>query len=644
MKRGLQSANAGFRLHRELQLNGSYRGIRPHWVFAGWPLWLRACGVLLLLLCWPAAQAASADDANITLQAGREEYTVSLQLLYLEDAEHALDVNGARQALAQGRFQGGQTQALNLGFTESAYWFYLRIHNQNSPRQLWVLESLYSIMDQLDVYYFHADGRTQHQQAGDSVMFHQRAKAHHNINFSLDLAAGETVDVFIRAQTTGAIQMPMVLWSEQAFADKVSIEQIVFGLYYGMLFSLGIYNLLLFLVIRDRNYLLYVLYIASYGLFQVSLNGLAFQYLWPDSPDWNNRSIACLMGIGMFYIMLFSHSFLALKTNSPVMSKVLIGLMVTYLAIAASTYVLPYQHVIRTGTLAAMLGVVCIMVATVTCLIKRFRPARYFFVSWAVLLLGMLAYTLKTFSLLPANFVTEYAIQIGSVLEVLLLSLALADRIKILQEENQRMQARVNEELEQHVRERTLELERANRKLEELSTTDGLTGLKNRRFFNEVFALECKRTSRSADHLSVILIDIDHFKNLNDSYGHLLGDECIKGVANAIAKAAFRQTDTKCRYGGEEFVVLMPSTPAEGALRVAANIQEAIRTLAIPHQGKTIAVTASLGVATVASDREDAVRDVLAQADQALYQAKASGRNAVVSFSRGFTSGQVKKA
>jgi diguanylate cyclase len=622
-------------------LNGSYRGLSLH---HGYPVWRLLCCLLLLVLPGVLQAAVTPQDAQINLQAGRNEYVLSLHLQYLEDADHTLDLDGARQALQAGRFQGGQTQALNLGFTESAYWFYLRIHNRNSTRNQWVLESLYSIMDQLDVYYRFNDGREQHQQAGDSVMFHQRARAHHNINFGLELAAGETVDVFIRAQTTGAIQMPVMLWSEVAFADKVSTEQIVFGLYYGMLFSLGIYNLLLFLVIRDRNYLLYVFYIASYGLFQMSLNGLAFQYLWPDSPDWNNRSIACLMGIGMFFITLFSHSFLALKNNSPFLSKVFIGFMVVYLGIAAATFVLPYQLVIRTGTLASTFGVLCIMTSAVVCLIKRFRPARYFFVSWAVLLLGMLAYTLKTFSLLPANFITEYAIQIGSVLEVLLLSLALADRIRILQDENQRMQARVNEELEQHVRERTLELERANRKLEELSTTDGLTGLKNRRHFNEVFALECKRTSRSGDTLSVILIDIDHFKNLNDSYGHLLGDECIKAVADAIAKAAFRQTDTKCRYGGEEFVVLMPSTPAEGALRVAGNIQEAIRALEIPHQGKKLAVTASLGVATVASEHEDAVRDVLAQADQALYQAKASGRNAVVSFSRGFTSGQVKKA
>ncbi|MEZ5504933.1 MAG: GGDEF domain-containing protein [Gammaproteobacteria bacterium] len=169
-----------------------------------------------------------------------------------------------------------------------------------------------------------------------------------------------------------------------------------------------------------------------------------------------------------------------------------------------------------------------------------------------------------------------------------------------------------------------------------MSTTDGLTGLKNRRFFNEAFALECKRTSRSGDSLSVILIDIDHFKNLNDRYGHLLGDECIKAVADVIQRTAFRQTDTKCRYGGEEFVVLMPATPIEGALRVANHILDGIRQLKIPCHDREIMVTASLGVATVTHEREDALHDVLEQADQALYQAKSSGRNAVVAFSRSY--------
>lgn len=596
--------------------------------------------MLCLSVC--VAPALWADQADISLQRQTVELDLSRALLYRADPEHQLDIAAAMQALQQGEYQGGQTQAFNFGFTDSAYWFYVHIRNESSPEQQWIIESQYPILDQLDVYYRYADGREMHQQAGDTVAFAARSKAHHTINFALNLAQGEQVEVFIRVQTTGAVQMPLKIWTEDAFADRISAEQMAFGLYYGMLLALLLYNLLLFVVIRDVNYLLYVLYIASYGLFQFSLNGLSFQYLWPESPQWNNHSIAFLIGTGLLFITLFSRSFLSLKQNSPALDRVLIGFMVFFVGIAIFTFVVPYKHAIRTATLGALLAAITIMISAVVCWLKQYRPARYFLLSWIALLTGMVAYTLKSFSLLPSNFVTEYAIQFGSALEMILLSLALADRIKILQEENQRMQIQVQEKLEQHVQERTLELERANRKLEELSTTDALTGLKNRRYFNEAFALECKRASRNGDSLSVILIDIDHFKNINDSYGHLLGDECIKAIAAAIQQAAYRQTDTKCRYGGEEFVVLMPSTPADGALQVAANIQTAIRALAIPWQDKTLALTASLGVATVVSEREDAMQDVLAQADQALYQAKASGRNATVAFSRSFSAAQFK--
>ena len=597
------------------------------------PVRWRLCFCLLLCVMPLSAQA---NQALVTLDATTSRQELSLALLYLEDSAHALDIDSARQAYRDGRFQGGQTHAYNFGFTEAAFWFYVRIENSGSAEDEWIVESLYPILDQLDFYAVYDDGRIVHQRAGDSVPFAARSKPHHTANFALDLPTGVSADIFIRVQTTGAVQMPLRLWTEDAFAERISSEQILFGFYYGTLLSLLLYNLLLFMVIRDVNYLFYVLYIGSYGLFQFSLNGLSFQYLWPESPQWNNHSIAFLIGTGLFFIALFSRSFLALKQNSPSLDKVLIGFMVFFAGVSLMTFVVPYKHAIRVATLGALFAVIFVMVSAVVCWLKSYRPARYFVLSWLLLLTGMAAYALKSFSLLPSNFVTEYAIQFGSALEMVLLSLALADRIKILQEQNQRMQRQVNESLEQHVRERTLELERANRQLQELSTTDGLTGLKNRRYFNEAFALECKRTSRSGDSLSVILIDIDHFKNLNDRYGHLLGDECIKAVADVIQHTAFRQTDTKCRYGGEEFVVLMPATPIEGALRVANHILDAIRQLKIPCHDREIMVTASLGVATVTHDREDAVRDVLEQADQALYQAKSAGRNAVVAFSRSY--------
>src|SRR5690606_29513222 len=128
--------------------------------------------------------------------------------------------------------------------------------------------------------------------------------------------------------------------------------------------------------------------------------------------------------------------------------------------------------------------------------------------------------------LLPANFLTDHAIQIGSAFEVVLLSMALADRLRIVTQENQRMQTAHTEELEARVRERTQALEEANRRLAALSATDGLTGVFNRRHFDQQLRLECNRGARRGP-LSVLMVDVDHFKRLNDTYGHQVGDACL---------------------------------------------------------------------------------------------------------------------
>ncbi|NRF71103.1 diguanylate cyclase [Aquincola sp. S2] len=179
------------------------------------------------------------------------------------------------------------------------------------------------------------------------------------------------------------------------------------------------------------------------------------------------------------------------------------------------------------------------------------------------------------------------------------------------------------------------ERHRLEARLRELASVDGLTGIANRRVFDEVLARECQRAQRSGPPLSLVMADIDHFKRYNDRHGHQAGDDCLRQVARAIATAVGRVGDLAARYGGEEFAVVLPNTDAAAAALVAERIRAAVAALALPHGASETAacVTVSLGVATLAAQplpgAADTPQTLLARADQALYRAKAAGRNRV---------------
>jgi diguanylate cyclase (GGDEF)-like protein len=185
--------------------------------------------------------------------------------------------------------------------------------------------------------------------------------------------------------------------------------------------------------------------------------------------------------------------------------------------------------------------------------------------------------------------------------------------------------------LEARVVERTAELAQANVRLEELSTTDGLTGVANRRSFDIALDREWRQATRYGLPLSVIMIDIDHFKGYNDRYGHQVGDDCLRTVALALARNVTRAGDLVARYGGEEFAVILAHMTQEQAMAVAERLRGAVEALQIPHQASPVAhhLTISLGVAAAMPSRETDPSALLADADRALYAAKEGGRNRV---------------
>jgi diguanylate cyclase (GGDEF)-like protein len=163
------------------------------------------------------------------------------------------------------------------------------------------------------------------------------------------------------------------------------------------------------------------------------------------------------------------------------------------------------------------------------------------------------------------------------------------------------------------------------------ANTDSLTGLANRRYFDEVLDKEVYRYKRSGSPLSLIMLDVDYFKKYNDTYGHLAGDNCLRLIGTTLKTVAGRIADSTARYGGEEFVALLPDTDLEGASALAERIRTAVETLAIPHSASSISknVTVSLGVATMHTELLSSPEQFIGLADEAMYDAKKGGRNRV---------------
>src|SRR5690606_34344715 len=194
-----------------------------------------------------------------------------------------------------------------------------------------------------------------------------------------------------------------------------------------------------------------------------------------------------------------------------------------------------------------------------------------------------------------------------------------------------RMQRETNSLLDQKVRERTEDLELLNKRLQEESTTDALTRVRNRRYFDQKLFSLFQDAYRQQEPISLLLIDIDHFKQFNDTWGHSLGDLVLQKAAQAMQQAVKRPLDAVYRYGGEEFAILLPDTDADGALQIAEQVRKRVAALRVEHQEQTLGITASIGLCSVTPARRNEEQQLCDSADKALYQAKAAGRNRVCS-------------
>lgn len=604
-------------------------------------------GVLLtLLLLTGAASAATGTSLNPVRIDGSMPYLdLAGQAEYLEDPTGKMSLTDAIRE--SGRFLPTRPGSnINFAYSTSAYWIRFAVAGSTNAPDNWILEISYPSLDYVDWYYPAGSGYL-HMKSGDRNSFFGRERLHRNIVFPVLVEPGKAKTFYLRIASEGTLVVPARLWAEKSFQRDSEQSYLILGLYFGTMMALLIYNLMLYLVLRDIVLLQYVGYVAGFILGIASMNGLGVDLLWGDFPWWANSALVFGLSCAIFCATLFVRTFTNCPTLSPRTDIALKAALILAGATIIASLVLPYRIATLMLSVTGLVFPPAAYYAGWLAWRKKAPGARYFLLAWTLMLFTVAILAMRNFNWLPSTFLTNNGMQIGSLIETLLLSFALADRYNRLAAERNAAQAEViaaresmvhalrksEQMLEQRVATRTRELEMTNLELKErekqladMAHHDSLTGLANRALLNDYLTRTLARAKRQSDlpGMALMIIDLDGFKEINDRYGHAAGDELLIEIARRL-KSDVRESDLVARLGGDEFIVVLeaPGTE-EDVRRIASNLIGLVSTPIRLGEWEMVTVGASIGVARL--ENADSVTSLMQRADRAMYAAKSGGR------------------
>jgi len=320
----------------------------------------------------------------------------------------------------------------SFGFTLSTYWLRLKVRNISGKIKSWYLEHDYPLFDLVEVY---RAGKSSDPffRGGDIFPYDKRPIDYKDLVIPITVESSEDTLYYIKFKSKSAMTIPVYAYTPKEFYSRILNEQMILGIYYGFMLVLFLYNLFLYLSTKNVSYLYYILYIASYSLFQASLNGFTFQYLWPNSIWWENVSMPFFIYFAYFWGLMFCRSFLGFQKSWRLLNYALYFLLAWSVIGSLFVFIINNNKLnTQSAVTFSFLAMLFLLVSGIYSLVKGFRSARYFLFAWTMFLIGIFLYNSTALGFLPKNFVTNWAIQIGSSLEVVLLSLALADKINEL--------------------------------------------------------------------------------------------------------------------------------------------------------------------------------------------------------------------
>lgn len=598
--------------------------------------------LLLSLTCLPAAASA----ATILLDSASSGHMLNGQIELLEDTGARLSIADMADPAVQSRFQPANGRA-TVGQSRHPWWVKVTLQRgQGSPSQWW-LENAGITIYNLQLYLPDGQGGWHKRITGTAAPYAEgRDYAYRRMLFKLPVLGEAPLTLYMRSLDPAGNSFPLTIWQLGDLEQQASNENIGFGLIYGMILALLLYNLFILIALRDKAYLWYVLATACVLVFILSMTGHGFQYLWPGSavPFWLDRiTLPSLWGI---FVMRFTQELLYTKRGLIWPHRLLNAGCVLYLiAIAINAF----GHRAEGALLIALTPLVTVPTALFSAGVRcrqGFFPARFYLLGYGAVLGSTVVLVMRAAGLIEPHNFTAYLFPLSIAAETILFSFALAYRIQMLKQEkaaalrqaDREKTARLAlvqgnaDELQRAVEQRTAELAATNQRLRQRELElqhaafhDPLTELPNRRYLIERTETVLTHAKHHGESVALMLIDLDHFKPINDRFGHDAGDLMLQVIAQRLREHV-RSGDTVARLGGDEFAVLICGDEAERHAREIA--ERLLAELAQPvfYGAERLTVTISIGVALYPQHASH-FASLYKAADEALYKVKARGRS-----------------
>ena len=386
----------------------------------------------LFLIC--AVPLLAADESEIILlKSDNDTYEIAKQARVFIDDEKSYTLE---QILTLPESNFVSHKNFNFGLSKKAYWIKLRITPDNS-NQDWLLEISHPVLDHVALYIPEDNGKYNVKKSGDALPFHNRSIKHRTFLFELPLKENQVNVFYIRVSSESTVSVPMKIWNEKAMTENRVNEQMVFGIYYGLIIAMALYNFFLFIYVKDLSYLFYVIYIVSFGLLQMSLNGLAFQYVWPNSTWFASYAPTFLIPFLASFVVQFTRYFLLTAEKIPKMDKFFQIVFWLGIILTVNAMIVNISSILWVLIAYTFMGIPFMIGTAIRIWWQGYKPASYYLIAWSAFFIGALLYALKSIGMLPNIFITTYGLQIGGAMEVILLSIALAARINMMKKEKE---------------------------------------------------------------------------------------------------------------------------------------------------------------------------------------------------------------